>query len=169
MGEADGCCRHKPLSLQRCTQCGSPKPISHHVTRGGIFTPGWSPLLPLVGVSLVPLEAAPQVPQAALGSRVWLGPTFPHHQGMELGSAGADGATHTVPIRNLHKEGYGSPGTEGFMLVPRGRCLPTNLLLHGWGTEAAAQLTVGRDWIQFLSNKSATPIQGNLVFIMFFS
>ena len=98
-----------------------------------------------------------------------LGPLVPRSRGAELGSAGADGATPTAPVRNLHEEGYGSPGTEGFTLVPRGRRLPTNLLLRGWGTKAAAQLTVGRNWIQFLINRSVAPIQDSLVFIMLFS
>lgn len=48
--------RHKPLGLQRCTKCSSPKLISYHTARGGIFTPWWSSLRPLVGLSPVPLE-----------------------------------------------------------------------------------------------------------------
>lgn len=98
-----------------------------------------------------------------------LGPPVPRSWGTELGSAGADGATRTAPVRNLHEEGHGSPGAEGFTLVPRNHRLLTHLLLRWWGTEAAAQLTAGRDWIPFLINTSVAPTQDSLVFIMLFS
>lgn len=104
MGEADRRYGHKPLSLQRCTKSGSPKLISCHATRDGTFTPRWSPLLPSVGIFPVPLEAAPQVPQAALGSRVWPGPLVPCSRGVELGLARADGS-HPHSSGQRHAQG----------------------------------------------------------------
>lgn len=47
-------------------QCAS-HPNSSHRTTGDIFTPWWSPLLSSAGIFPAPLEATPQISQAALG------------------------------------------------------------------------------------------------------
>lgn len=106
-----------------------------------------------------PFGADPQVPQAAPGSGVWPSPWIPYSRGMEMGSAKA---SWTIPVRNLQEESSSSFRTEGFTLL-------TNLLLCGWGTEAAAQFTVGRDWMQVLISRSVAAIQDSLVFTMLFS
>lgn len=157
-GEADRCCRHKPLGLTKVDNVQATQTL---FTSYNIFTPRRRPLLSPVGIFPVPLKATPQVSQAALGSKVW--PCSQVHLFPPVRS-------WSCSIRNRQKEGKGSPRTGGFTLALCGHCLPTNLLLCGWGARAAAtQLTVGRDWIQFLINRPVAPIQDSLVFVMLFS
>lgn len=55
-----------------------------------------------------------------------LGPLVLHCWDVELGSTKAEGATRPVHIRNLHKEGYGSPRLRGLCwCCAAGVCPPT--------------------------------------------
>lgn len=114
-GEADRCCRHKPLGLTKVDNVQATQTL---FTSYNIFTPWRRPLLSPVGIFPVPLEATPEVSQAALGSRVW--PCSQIHLFPPARS-------WSCSIRNRKKEGKGSPRTGGSRLhCVATVCLPTS-------------------------------------------
>lgn len=149
-----------PLGLQRCTERGSHILISHRATRIGIFTPRWSTLLLpcLFGGRPISLSGCSQLQGL---SWLWV-PWSPTAGTWSWAQTGQTDPDTPLPSGICIRRVTAAPGLRGSRWCFSATS-PPPVHLCRCGTEAAAQLTVGRDWIQFLINRSVPPIHESLV------